>query len=173
MAIHKAVTISVFEFLQKFQDESSAVSFVETQLWPRGPVCPHCKGMNTTPRPKRRGHHCNTRGCGKDFTVRIGTVFEKSKISLKYWLYTIYLMETSRKSISSLQLSKELGIEQRSAWFMLHRLREACITEEVMLDGIVEIDETMLVEKKRISTQRKRLRVLRVEAPRQRLRLLV
>ncbi len=142
MANHKAVTISVFEFFKQFPDELSSLKFIEGQFWPDGPICAFCGGTNTTPRPKRYGHHCNTKGCGKDFSVKMGTVFEKSKLPLKSWLYAMYLVETSRKSISSLQLSKELGITQKSAWFMLHRLREACNTQGSKLTGIVEIDET-------------------------------
>ena len=102
----------------------------------------YCTGNDIKPRPKRHGHRCNT--CRKDFTVRHGTIFENSRLPLKSWLYAIYLLQTSRKGISSLQLSKELGITQKSAWFMLHRLREACNAKGSKLTGIVEIDETYI-----------------------------
>ena len=96
----------------------------------------------TTRQRDYRYHQC--KDCRRKFTVRTGTVFERSHISLDKWLYTMYLLQTARKGVSSLQLSKELGITQKSAWFMLHRLREACNTEGGPMTGEVEIDETYL-----------------------------
>ena len=93
-----------------------------------------------SPRPKRHGHRCKS--CRIDFTVRVGTIFETSNMKLHQWLYGIYLLQTARKGISSLQLSKEIGITQKSSWFMLHRLRESCGLTAIKLDGIVEVDET-------------------------------
>ena len=78
------------------------------------------------------------------FTVRTGTVFERSHIPLDKWLYAMYILQTARKGVSSLQLSKELGITQKATWFMLHRLREACNVAVNRIDGIVEIDETYI-----------------------------
>ena len=79
------------------------------------------------PATKIKGHRCKR--CDKSFTVRNGTIFENSRLPLRTWIYAIYLLQTARKGVSSLQLSKELDITQKSAWFMLHRLREACATE--------------------------------------------
>ncbi len=136
-------TISVFEFFTRFPDEATAVKFVEEQIWKDGvPVCPHCGDRNASPRPARNGHRCKS--CRKDFTVRHGTIFENSRAGLRKWIYAIYLMQTSRKGISSLQLSKEVGITQKTAWFMMHRIREACNGNETPLYGIVEIDETYI-----------------------------
>ncbi len=140
-----AKTINTFECMNKFPDEASAVAFVEKQIWGEKPVCPHCKATNSTPRPKRHGHRC--KNCLKDFTVRIGTIFETSRLPLRKWLYAIYLTQTSRKGISSLQLSKEISIQQRSAWFMLHRIREACTGINITLEGVVEVDETYISSK--------------------------
>ncbi len=142
MAKHKAVTLSVFEFFKMFPDENTAVSFLEAQIWSKGVVCPYCEGKRIKSRKHRNGHRCND--CLKDFTVRYGTIFENSRLPLKSWLYAMYLVETSRKGVSSLQLSKELGITQKSAWFMLHRIRESCDSDSVKLKGIVEIDETYI-----------------------------
>ena len=86
--------------------------------------------------------------CKKDFTVRTGTIFERSHVPLHKWLYAIYLVVTARKGISSLQLSKELGVTQKTAWFMLQRIREACKDDDDgFLGGIVEIDETYTLER--------------------------
>jgi hypothetical protein len=85
-------------------------------------------------------YRCNA--CLTDFTVRTGTIFERSKIPLHKWIYAMYLLVTSRKGISSLQLAKQIGVTQKSAWFMLQRLREACGNDPHELAGIVECDET-------------------------------
>ncbi|MCZ6805079.1 MAG: IS1595 family transposase [Proteobacteria bacterium] len=114
-------TISTFEFFKMFPDEDSAVKFVEKQIWVNGVTCKYCGSKETSLRSKRHGHRCKK--CRKDFTVRIGTIFENSRLPLRSWIYAIYLLQTSRKGISSLQLSKELGITQKAAWFVLHRIR--------------------------------------------------
>ena len=84
------------------------------------------------------------RDCRKKFTVRTDTVFARSHVPLHKWLYAMYLLETSRKGISSIYLSKQLGVRQATAWFMLHRLREACDVEAIPLSGTVEVDETFV-----------------------------
>lgn len=128
--------------MQKFPDEVSAVSFFEKQIWGDNPVCPHCGSTETAIRAKRNGHRCKS--CRKDFTIRTGTIFENSRLPLHKWLYAMYLLVTSRKGISSLQLSKEIGVTQKTAWFLLQRLREACGGGTGMLSGIVEVDEAYI-----------------------------
>jgi transposase-like protein len=85
-------------------------------------------------------YHCGA--CRKKFTVRVGTIFERSHIPLHKWLYAMYLLVTARKGISSMQLAKEIGVTQKTAWFLLGRIREACGNDFSQLSGIVEIDET-------------------------------
>jgi hypothetical protein len=84
-------------------------------------------------------YRCNQ--CKEDFTIRTGTIFERSHVPLHKWVYAMYLLVTARKGISSLQLAKEIGITQKSAWFVLHGLREACGGDFKKLRGIIEIDE--------------------------------
>ncbi len=133
------VTISAFELYEMFPDQESARHYLEGRLWPNGPVCPQCKTGDRLTARKEGFHRCNV--CKLDFTVRTGTIFERSHVPLHKWLYAMYLLVTSRKGISSLQLSKEISITQKSAWFVLQRLREACSSNFPALEGIVEIDE--------------------------------
>ena len=134
------ITISTYQLFEMFPDQESARVYLEGRLWPTGPRCPVC-GLGERITARKSGfYRCNQ--CREDFTVRTGTIFERSHIPLHKWLYAMYLLVTARKGISSVQLSKELGVTQKSAWFLLHRLREACGTDLAKLQGIVEIDET-------------------------------
>ena len=136
-------TISVFEFFERFPDEKAAIEYLEELRWgEEGVYCPHCDCERVTKLKRFSYYLCKE--CRQKFTVRTDSVFERSHIPLNKWLYAMYLLETARKGISSMQLSKQLGISQKSSWFMLHRLREACDIEAVQLDGEVEIDETFI-----------------------------
>jgi transposase-like protein len=135
-------TISTFELFAMFPDQETARVYLEGRLWPDGPTCPVCGlGERITARKGKPGFFQCVQ-CKEDFTVRTGTIFERSHVPLHKWVYAMYLLVTARKGISSLQLSKEIGITQKSAWFVLHRLREACGNDLTKLQGIVEIDET-------------------------------
>lgn len=135
-------TISTYDLMKIIPDAESARLYLESRIWQDGPVCSDCKSERVTARSTRVGfYHCNA--CNFDFTVRTGTVFERSKIPLDKWVYAMYLLVTARKGISSLQLAKEIGVTQKTAWFMLGRLREACGGDDEIdkLRGEVEIDE--------------------------------
>jgi transposase-like protein len=136
-------TISTFELFEKFHDQETARVYLEGRLWPQGPRCPVC-GLGERVTERKGGfYRCNQ--CKEDFTVRTGTIFERSHVPLHKWVYAMYLLVTARKGISSLQLAKEIGITQKSAWFVLHRLREACGAPYLQkLRGIIEIDETYI-----------------------------
>jgi transposase-like protein len=148
------VTISTYELFEMFPDQESARIYLESRLWPTGAKCPVC-GLGERVTARRDGfYRCNQ--CKEDFTVRTGTIFERSHIPLHKWLYAMYLLVTARKGISSVQLSKEIGITQKSAWFMLHRLREACGPGMEKLRGIIEIDESYVggVERNKHETKK-------------------
>jgi len=117
-------TISTLQLFELFPDQLAARRYLEGHLWPGGAVCPACKTNQRITHRKGDFYRCNA--CKLDFTIRTGTIFERSHVPLHKWLYAMYLLLTARKGISSLQLAKEVGITQKSAWFVLHRLREAC-----------------------------------------------
>jgi transposase-like protein len=136
------ITVSMLQIFEMFPDQESARRYLESRLWPNGVRCPCC-GLKERITVRRNGFYRCTQ-CNEDFTVRTRTIFERSHVPLHKWLYAMYLLVTARKGISSLQLSKEISITQKSAWFVLHRLREACGNDVSMLSGIVEIDETFI-----------------------------
>ena len=134
-------TISTFKLFALFPDNETARLYLEDRLWPKGPRCPDCQGDRISPCKRIGFYHCNA--CNFDFTLRTGTVFERSKVPLNKWVYAMYLLVTARKGISSMQLAKEIGVTQKTAWFILGRLREACTAPDSIdkLKGIIEIDE--------------------------------
>jgi transposase-like protein len=154
--VNDNITISTFQLFQLFPDSESARLYLEARLWPNGVRCPICASGERIGARKGGYYRCNA--CAEDFTVRTGTVFERSHVPLHKWLYAMYLLVTARKGISSIQLSKEIGITQKSAWFVLHRLREACGDDLTQLQGIVEIDETYLGGKEAAKHERKKLK---------------
>ena len=150
-------TISTFQLFQMFPDQESARIYLESRLWADGAICPACKGKDRITTRKGGYYRCNA--CKLDFTIRTGTIFERSHVPLHKWLYSMYLLVTARKGISSMQLAKEIGITQKSAWFVLQRLREACGGKLDKLRGMIEIDECYIGGKESNKHQHKKLRM--------------
>jgi transposase-like protein len=117
-------TISTLELFAMIPDAETARLYLESRLWPNGVTCPSCSGQDRITTRKDGYYRCNK--CQFDFTVRTGTIFERSHVPLHKWVYAMYLVVTARKGISSMQMAKEIGVTQKTAWFMLGRLREAC-----------------------------------------------
>ncbi|GBQ62279.1 hypothetical protein AA103196_0267 [Ameyamaea chiangmaiensis NBRC 103196] len=135
-----------------FHDEEAAFSYLESVIWTNGPVCPHCGGLDRVTKVKANAakrirlglYRCG--GCKRQFTVKLGTVFEHGRIPLNKMLQAVYLMTSSKKGISAHQLHRVLEITYKSAWFLAHRIREAMRSGDLTPFGsggsVVEVDET-------------------------------
>ncbi len=132
---------TLIQLLDTFKDEEICIAYLEQQRWGGTPACPFCGVIN--PYKTNRGYKCREKTCHKKFTVKVGTIYENSKIPLRTWFAAVYLCTSSKKGISSLQASRQLGITQKTAWFVLHRVREM-LREKApqMLKKEVQIDET-------------------------------
>ena len=130
----------------RFTDDDAAREHLESIRWPYGPVCPHCGGTERNSRLNGTSHRAGLLFCGdcrEQFTVTVGTVFERSKVALHKWVYASHLMCASKKGISAKQLERMLGVTYKTAWFMAHRIREAMnIAPKGPLGSPVEVDET-------------------------------
>lgn len=134
-----------------FTCPDKARAHLERTRWPHGPVCPHCGVVDEATELKGRAHRagvyqCNA--CREQFTVTVGTVFERSKVPLNKWLLATYLMSSSKKGISAHQIGRTLGVTYKTAWFMCHRIREAMTERGGSPMGgegkFVEADETVI-----------------------------
>ena len=139
--------ISLEKLFQMFPDDATAEKWFVEQRWPDGAHCPHCGSVNVTgTKHKTMPYLCRERECRKRFSVRIGTPMECSKLGYKIWVIAIYLMTTSLKGVSSMKLHRDLGITQKSAWHLAHRLRTAFESDgfDPPFIGPVEADETYM-----------------------------
>ena len=119
---------SVYGFLRRFPNEASAREFFENLKWGDEPHCPHC-GCFEVSEVKHKSMPYRCRGCRRYFSVRTGSVLESSKVSLHTWLMAMYLVAESSKGVSSVQLAKWLGVQQKTAWFMAHRMKYGELTQ--------------------------------------------
>lgn len=151
--------ISLLELASIFPDESAAREWFEAMVWPHGRECPHC-GSGDTYEGTHRSMPYRCRSCWKQFSVRTGTVLACSKVPLRKWAYAIYLDVTSLKGVSSMKLHRDLGVTQKTAWFMQQRLREAFgqLVPDDPMAGPVEVDETYIGGLERNKHEAKKLR---------------
>jgi transposase-like protein len=152
------------ELAPHFADEDKAIELVESLMWPNGAVCPHCEATDKQYKVKSAKARKGLWKCGhcrKQYTVKVGTIFEGSHIPMTKWLMAIYMMCSSKKGVSAKQLERSLGLTYKSAWFLCHRVREAMKQDPLrgMLGsdgGIVEIDETYVGGKARNNRHKNR-----------------
>lgn len=148
-----------------YTDITAAREHLESLLWPDGPTCPHCGMVNEATLMKGKSTRpglWKCRPCEKPFSVTVGTVFERSKVPLNQWVYATHLLTSSKKGISSHQLSRMLGVSYKTAWFMAHRIREAMRPAELTPMGgsgkTVEVDETIIGFQEGVTKNMKRFR---------------
>ena len=153
---------SVFDD-KHFRDEQAAYDWVESRVWPEGPICPHCGGTDRISRMGGKSTRIGTYKCyqcRKPFTVKVGTIFEASHVPMRLWLQAMFLLCSSKKGISANQLARTLGCTLKTGWFIGHRIREAMKEVGVAPMGgaghTVEVDETYFGDKHIVTKRTKR-----------------
>ncbi len=136
--------ISFVGLMRQFPTDDAAEAWFIEQRWPEGIACPHCGSLNVQTGAKHATmpYRCREKGCAKRFSTKTGTVMEGSKLGFQTWLLATFLLTTNLKSVSSMKLHRDLDINQRSAWFLAHRLRVALAEEAGVFSGPVEVDES-------------------------------
>jgi len=149
--------ISVIELMDMFPDEETATAWFEAAVWPEGRCCPHCGSTRTKEVPKANPMPYWCSDCRSYFSVRSNTALGRSKVPLRKWAIAIYLEMTSLKGISSMKLHREIKVSQKTAWFMLHRIRQAWgVPNDDTFPGPVEVDETYVGGKRSNMSNAKR-----------------
>ena len=135
---------TLIEMMAAIPDEDAAIAHFTQVRWANGVFCPYCGSDRVYHFSDNRTHKCGA--CRQRFSIKVGTIFEASKVPLRKWLMAIWLLTSHKKGIASTQLAKDIGVTQKTAWFMLHRLRHAAATKSfnAPLDGEVEVDETFV-----------------------------
>ena len=150
--------MTVVELMDMFPTEQAATEWFESVVWEDGRHCPKCGSVETKEVPNAKPMPYWCKACRSYFSVRTGTPMARSNIPLRKWAIAIYLCLTSLKSVSSMKLHRDIGVSQRAAWFMLHRIREAWGDDdgEEPFDGPVEVDETYVGGKRKNMSNAKR-----------------
>jgi transposase-like protein len=131
------------ELMQKLSVEDICLQHMKQMRWGEAPFCPHCNSTKPYKLKNGKTYRCSNKECKKNFTVTVGTIFENSKVKLSVWMAAIYLCTAPKKGVCSLQLSRDLGITQKTAWFVLHRVRLIMSDPApAPMENIVEVDET-------------------------------
>ncbi|MGH2679232.1 MAG: IS1595 family transposase [Actinomycetota bacterium] len=143
MSTKQSPPTTLMQAIRYFADPDVSNDFVAALRWPDGPVCPRCEGTEHSYLTTRRLWKC--RSCKRQFSVKVGSIFEDSPIPLDKWLTSIWMIANAKNGISSYELSRSIGLTQKSAWFVLHRIRLAMETKTFdKMTGEVEVDETFV-----------------------------
>jgi transposase-like zinc ribbon protein len=137
------------EAIRYFSDANNCLSYLAARRWPNGVVCPTCGRKDVSFVTARRVWQCKTRHPKAQFSVKVGTVFEDSPLGLDKWLPAVWMIANCKNGISSYELARDLGVTQKTGWFMLHRIRLAMQESGGKLRGVVEVDETFIGGKAR------------------------
>ena len=150
--------LTLVELSRMFPDDATAERWFAEQRWPEGLHCPHCGSTNVQSGAKHKTmpYRCREKECAKRFSVRTKTPMESSKLGFQVWAVALYQVTTNLKGVSSMKLHRDLGITQRSAWFLAHRLRESWKENGAMYTGPVEVDETYIGGKRKNMSRSKR-----------------
>ncbi len=147
---------NLLEFNDQFNNEDNCRQYFESIRFQNGDFCPHCGHSKIFRFSDGKRYRCEK--CRKDFTIKTGTLFGESKIPLQKWFIAIYLLTTRKKGISSIELAEQVGVSQKTAWFMDHRIREAMKQDNGKLFGTVETDETYIGGKEKNKHTKKRIK---------------